>query len=161
MRKGPATFLFAIVTFAVTAAIVQYGIRARRAAESGSSPDSTPTPPAFADHLSLATALSRAGSSKPVLAFATASWCPPCREFKSTTLQDERVTKWILENTVPAYVDVDHDGEAANSLSVTGIPAMILLRDGKAVAKFEGLVDADRFLAWGADALTRAATPAR
>lgn len=153
MKKTGSSFLLLIL---VAGAFVMFMLR-RGGASAGGADEA---PPAFAEHLSLAGAQSRAGGGKPVLAFATANWCPPCKEMKRTTLRDARVTEWILQNTVPAYVDVDKDPAAAAQLSVVGIPAMVLMRDGVAIAKNEGYVDAERFLAWGADALNRA-TPAR
>lgn len=153
MKKTGSSFLLLIL---VAGSVVMFMLRRGGAAAGGADE----APPAFAEHLSLAGAQSRAGAGKPVLAFATANWCPPCKEMKRTTLRDARVTEWILQNTVPAYVDIDKDPAAAAQLNVVGIPAMVLMRDGVAIAKNEGYVDAERFLAWGADALHRA-TPAR
>ncbi len=109
-----------------------------------------PTPPVFAQGLTLAQAegLSRT-SNKPVLVYATADWCGPCQHFKRTTLLDPGVVAFIQTNTVPVYLNVDeHQGDAAR-FNISSIPATVLLRGGTMAAKFSaGAVEPDEYLAW-------------
>lgn len=83
-----------------------------------------------------------------VVAFATASWCGPCQEFKRSTLSDPRVAEAIIQAGVPAYIDVDKDADGAGRLKVFSIPVMIALKDGKEVGRMEGNRSASDVISW-------------
>lgn len=99
------------------------------------------TPEVFAQGLTLQQAAARADESgKPVLVFVTADWCAPCQAFKRSTLSQENVKQAILERTEPVYLDITNVQAnpeavaAAEAMGVRGIPALVLLRDGKVIS---------------------------
>lgn len=88
-------------------------------------------------------------SGKPVLAFATASWCGPCQRLKESTLTDPRVIEWIRAETEPAYIDVDEREQDATRLNVSSVPTLVVLRAGREVARISGVLSPNEFLDWG------------
>lgn len=106
-----------------------------------------PTP--FEPTVGVELARSRARESgKPVLVFATADWCGPCRVFKSGTLAQAGVRQAVKELTEPAYLDIDKDKPGAMNLGVRGIPSLILLRGDTIVAVRTGAPTAPDLIAW-------------
>ncbi len=109
-----------------------------------------PTPELFSDGQTLDGAMeqSAAPGGKPVLAVATADWCPPCQSYKRGALADARVAEAVRARTIPVYVDVDADPDAAAALGVSSIPATYLIVDGAVAASFTGAKGADELLRW-------------
>ena len=110
-----------------------------------------PTPPVFDEQVTLASAIDAAASADQprfVFAVATADWCAPCQGYKRGALTDQRVERWIMDNAVPVYIDVDERPDDAAVLGVSGIPATFLLRDGQVVAAASGAMGADQLLGW-------------
>ncbi len=76
-------------------------------------------------------------AGKPVFAFFTADWCPPCRELKRGVLHDASVMAGLQENYVLVKVDLTKrsgvNAELAQEFNVRGIPTVILIdpRDGE------------------------------
>jgi thioredoxin 1 len=94
-------------------------------------------------------------SGKPVLAYATASWCGPCQHFKATTLADAEVTEFITRNFEAAYVDVDEDPKGAQSLRVTSVPTLVVFANGEERGRVSGALDSQEFLRFTRAALGR------
>jgi len=115
-------------------------------------PSVAPAPAGFDPAMTLAAAGElAAGGRKPVLVFATADWCGPCRALKKGALADARVIGLVRDRTIPVYMDMTSASTVpagAESLNITGIPALILLRDGKEVARLVGAVPAEQVAAW-------------
>ena len=87
-------------------------------------------------------------SKKPLLVMATASWCAPCQQLKRGALLDSELVGLIEEKTLPVYLDVDKNQSAAGELSVTTIPTLYLIRDGKVVSKIGGVQSAADLKSW-------------
>lgn len=106
-------------------------------------------PPIFHESLTYEEATQRAQESgKPILVFATADWCGPCQTFKKGALSDAAVIKTATASTIPVYVDIDVRTDLAQQFEVRGIPAMIMIRDGRIIDRFEGVRSAGATRAW-------------
>jgi thiol:disulfide interchange protein len=114
---------------------------------------SAPRPAFFSDGLTLAEAETQArASGRTVLVLATADWCGPCQSLKRGALSDARVAGWVGAHAAPVYLDLTAPGpderEAAQRLAIGPIPTIVLIRDGREVARHVGAVSADRLLGW-------------
>ena len=65
-----------------------------------------------------------------------ADWCGPCQMMKDTV---EAFEKMHPEITVKR-VNIDNEEELAERYEVAGIPCLVLLKDGKEVAREVGVV---------------------
>lgn len=107
------------------------------------------TPPAFDNGLTLEAGEARsAAMGQPVLALASAEWCGPCRVFKRGALADDELNRLVAERTVPVYLDVDKDRPGAGRLGVSAIPALVLIREGRVIARLEGARPAGEVRQW-------------
>jgi thiol:disulfide interchange protein len=89
-----------------------------------------------------------AASHKPVLAYFTASWCPPCQQMKQETWPDPKVQA-ALAQVVPVKIDVDEFPDAAQESGVTSIPRLQLLQpDGTPDASRVGFILPDELVRW-------------
>ncbi len=133
----------------VLAVVVLVVILGRRVMNSGAAP----MPEPFASAPALAQATSDAKiSGKPVLAFATADWCGPCKLFKRGALRDSDVAAWIGANTHPVVLDCTGANADAGRFGVTSIPALLLIRgdgsEARVVARTGGVLPKDDLLRW-------------
>lgn len=82
-------------------------------------------------------------SSKPVLADFYAKWCSPCKMLAPTVEE--------IHNEYNAYfetvkIDVDENPELTEQYGVSGIPALILFKDGKEILRMSGVQTKERII---------------
>jgi thioredoxin 2 len=68
--------------------------------------------------------------------------------FAAATARLEPAVRFLKLNS-------EAEPEAAGDLGVSGIPALILFKDGKILARTAGLMSADKIVAWTRQALAR------
>lgn len=65
-----------------------------------------------------------------------APWCPPCKMQGPIV---EKLAETYDGKALVAKVNVDEEAQAAGKYGVSSIPTLVLLKDGKEVARFVGL----------------------
>jgi|GEM_PF-856833 len=108
-----------------------------------------PKPPAFDAGLTLTSAKEAArGNAKPVLVFATADWCPPCKQMKKSTLLNDNVARMIRDDFNSVYLDTDRNPADGGTLNVFSLPTTIVMVGDQELARVEGYLDTDSYLSW-------------
>ncbi len=80
--------------------------------------------------------------------YATATWCPPCKQMKATTWVDERVVAWLEANAVVTPLDVDRFRPDASRLRVRSMPTIMLFKGSTEIARTVGYQSPAAFRAW-------------
>jgi len=105
------------------------------------------TPQVFAQAYSLEQAAQISSETgKPILAVATADWCAPCQTLKRGTLTDPEVATWIVDNTIPVYLEESQNIDAIRDLGVRAYPTTMLLVAGQVVVKAPGAISPGEFM---------------
>ncbi len=81
----------------------------------------------------------------PVLVDLWAPWCGPCRMVSPAV---ERAAGELAGRMKAVQVNVDESPQVTARFQVRGIPTLLLLRDGREVARRVGALPADQLLAW-------------
>ncbi len=85
------------------------------------------------------------GYAGPVLAEFWAPWCPHCREFEATVV---KVAGILAGTAVVVQVNTQENHILANRFDIKGIPALLLLKQGKIVDRLSGAQSSDAVISW-------------
>ena len=81
--------------------------------------------------------------NKPVLVDFYADWCAPCRMMKSIL---EEVKQKMGDDATIIKVDVDQNPAAAETYNVTGIPTLMIFKNGEIKWRQAGVVGANQLI---------------
>jgi len=83
-----------------------------------------------------------------VVADFTASWCLPCLRMERETWPDARVSKFLADRAVAVQIDVDADPETAAKFGITGLPVVVVIKDGVEFDRLRSLRRPDEMINW-------------
>ena len=92
-------------------------------------------------------------TSIPLLIDFWAAWCSPC---KAMAPQFERAAAALEPRFRLLKVDIDQSQDFASRFSIRSVPTLLLLKDGKEIARASGAMNAQQIIAFA-----QQATPAQ
>ena len=107
-------------------------------------------PPLLANAPPLDEAIAAAGTTRTVIAFATADRCAPCQQYKRDALHDTTVLARLASpRFLATHVEVDRAAALAEAhLGARSIPMTYALRESRVIAELRGQRSAAELAAW-------------
>ena len=90
----------------------------------------------------------------PVLVDMWATWCVPCRQVSPAL---EQVARDLAGKVKLVKVDVDKAPKLSERFTIQAVPTLILMRDGRVVARRAGAAPASALRSWVDEVLEAAA----
>ena len=93
-----------------------------------------------------------AQSSLPLLVDVWAPWCGPCR---SMAPMFERAAQELEPKVRLLKLNADNAPSVSSRLRISGIPTLLLMHDGREIARTSGAMDTKTIVAWTTAELAR------
>lgn len=84
-------------------------------------------------------------SDIPVVVDCWASWCGPCKSFAPTF---EQAAKNLEPKARFAKIDTEKEQRLAARFQIKSIPTLLIMKNGKEVARQAGVMNSSQFEAW-------------
>jgi thioredoxin 2 len=81
----------------------------------------------------------------PVLVDVWAPWCGPCR---SMAPMFERAAQALEPKVRLLKINADTAPTVSSQLGISGIPTLLLMKDGREISRISGAMDAQKIVAW-------------
>ncbi|MDH3664408.1 MAG: thioredoxin domain-containing protein [Alphaproteobacteria bacterium] len=82
------------------------------------------------------------------------AWCGPC---KSMAPQFARAATTLEPHMRLLKIDIDQSPDLASRFSIRSVPTLLLLRDGKEIARTSGAMNAQQIVSWAEQSVSASA----